>query len=44
VSENSVVKKVLGSKRADLTEDGKRLHNEGLYFLQFAPNIVPVIK
>jgi hypothetical protein len=39
-----VVKKVLGTKRADLTGDGRRLHNEGLRFLYSAPNIVPVIK
>jgi len=44
VSENSVVRKVLGTKRADLTGEGWRLHKEGLRFLYSSPNNVLVIK
>ena len=39
-----MVSKVLGTKWADLTGDGKRLHNVGLHFLYSAPNIVRVVK
>jgi len=44
VSENSVLRKVYGPKRDEVTGEWRRLHNEELNDLYSLPNIVRVVK
>jgi hypothetical protein len=44
VFENRVLRKILGSKRDEVTGDWRRLHNEKLYDVYSSPNIIWVIK
>jgi hypothetical protein len=44
VFENRVLKRLLGLKRAKVTEKCRRLHNEELYDLHCSPNIIRVIR
>jgi hypothetical protein len=42
--ENRVLRKILGSKRDEVTGELRRLHNEELYDVYSTPNIIWVIK
>ena len=42
--ENSVLKRILGPKRKEVTREWRKLHNEELNDLYSPPNIVRVIK
>jgi hypothetical protein len=44
VLENIVLRGIVGSKRDDVTEEWRKLHNEELNGLYCSPNIVRVIK
>jgi hypothetical protein len=44
VFENSVLRKMFGSKRDEVTGDLRRLHDEELYDLYSSPNIIRVIR
>ena len=44
VFENTVLRKILGPRRDEVTGAWSRLHNEELNDLYFSPNIVRVIK
>ena len=44
VFENRVLRKVFGPKRAEVTGEWRRLHNEELNDLYSLPNIVRVVK
>ena len=44
VFENRVLRRIFGSKRARVTGDWRKLHNEELNDLYSSPNIVRVIK
>ena len=44
VSENIVLRRMLGPKRNDVTGEWRRLHNEKLNVLYFSPNTIRVIK
>ena len=44
VSENSVLRKVFGPKRDEVTGEWRKLHNEELNDLYSLPNIVRVVK
>ena len=44
VFENTVLMKILGPKRAEVTEEWRELHNEELNDLYPSPNIARVIK
>jgi hypothetical protein len=44
VFENRVLRRIFGPKRANVTEEWRKLHNEELNNLYFSPNIVRVIK
>jgi hypothetical protein len=44
VFENRVLGKILGSKRDEVREEWRRLHNEKLYNLYSSPNIIWEIK
>jgi hypothetical protein len=44
VFENRVLKRILGSKRDEVTGEWRKLHNEGLNDLYSSPNITQVIK
>jgi hypothetical protein len=44
VFENRVLRRIFGSKRAELTGDWRKLHNEELHNLNCSPNIIRLIK
>jgi len=44
VFENMVLRRIFGSRRDEVTEEWRRLHNEELKDLYSSPNIVRVIK
>jgi hypothetical protein len=44
VFENRVLRRIFGSKRDEVTEEWRKLHNEELNDLYCSPNIVRVIK
>jgi len=44
VFENMVLRIIFGSRRGEVTEERRRLHNEELNYLYSSPNIVRVIK
>jgi hypothetical protein len=44
VFENRVLRRIFGSKRDEVTEKWRKLHNEDLNDLYYSPNIVRVIK
>jgi hypothetical protein len=44
VFENKVLRRILGSKRDEVTGEWKKLHNEELNDLFYSPNIVRAIK
>jgi hypothetical protein len=39
-----VLRRIFGTKRAEVTRESGRLHNEELNDLYSSPNIIPVIK
>ena len=44
VFENRVLRRIFGPKRDEVTQEGRKLHNEELNNLYSSPNIVRVIK
>jgi len=42
--ENSVLRKIFGPKRDEVTGEWRRLHKEEFYYLCSSPNIISVIK
>jgi len=44
VFEKRVLRRRLGPKRDEVTEEWRRLHNEELYDLYFSPIVIRVIK
>jgi hypothetical protein len=44
VFENRVLRRVLGSKRNEVTGEWRKLHNKELYAMYSSPNIIRVIK
>jgi len=44
IFENNVLRRIFGCKRNEVTEEWRKLHNEGLNNLYWSPNIVWVIK
>ena len=42
--ENTVLRRIFGPKRDEVTGEWRNLHNEELNDLQYSPNIVRVIK
>jgi hypothetical protein len=44
VSENMVLRRMLGPKRNDVTGEWRRLHSEKLNDLYYSPNTIRVIK
>jgi hypothetical protein len=42
--ENGVVRRIFGTKRNEITGERRKLHDEELCDLYFAPNIIGVIK
>ena len=44
VFENMVLRKIVGTRRDDVKEEWRKLHNEELNDLYCSPNIVRVIK
>jgi hypothetical protein len=44
VFQNRVLRRIFGPKRDDVTEDWRKLHNEGLCNLYSLPNIIRMIK
>jgi hypothetical protein len=44
VFENRVLRRIFGSKRNEVTGEWRKLHNEELYNLYSAPDIIRMIK
>jgi hypothetical protein len=44
VFENRVARRIFGTKREEMTGDGRRLHNEKLNDMYSSSNIIRVIK
>jgi uncharacterized membrane protein len=44
VFENSVLRRIFGPKRDEVTGGWRKLHNEDLHNLYFSPNIIRMIK
>jgi len=44
VFESLVLRRIFGSKREEVTGEGRRVHNEEPFFLHSSPNIIRVIK
>jgi hypothetical protein len=44
VFENRVLRRIFGSRRDEVTEDCRKLHNEELHNLYSSPNIIRMIK
>jgi hypothetical protein len=44
VFENRVLRRIFGSKRDEVTEGRRKLHNEGLHNLYALPDIIRMIK
>jgi hypothetical protein len=44
VFKNTVLRRIFGPKRYEVTGEWRRLHNEELYDLYSSPNIIQVIK
>ena len=44
VFENGVLRGIFGPKRDEVTKEWRKIHNEELYYLYSAPNMVWVIK
>ena len=44
VSENSVLRRIFGPRRDEVTKESTKLHNEDLNDLYSTPNIVRVVK
>jgi hypothetical protein len=44
VFENSVLRRVIGSKRDEVTGEWRKLHSEELHVLYCSPNIFRVVK
>jgi hypothetical protein len=44
VFENRVLRRIFGSKRDEVTEEWRKLHNEELYILYSSPSIIRQIK
>jgi hypothetical protein len=44
VFENRVLRKIFGSKRDEVTEEWRKLHNEELRDLYSSPSIIRIIK
>jgi hypothetical protein len=44
VFENRVLKKIFRAKRDEVTGEWRRLHNEELYDLYSAPNVIRLLK
>jgi hypothetical protein len=44
VFENRALRRILGTRRDDVTGDQKKLHNEELHNLYSSPNIIRIIK
>jgi len=42
--ENTVLRKIFGAERDEVTGEWRTMHNEELYYLFYSPNIVRVIK
>jgi hypothetical protein len=44
VIQNRVLRRIFGPKRDEVTEDGRKLHNEALHNLYSSPSIIRMIK
>jgi hypothetical protein len=44
IFENRVLRRIFGSKRDEVTEEWRRLHNKEIYALYSSPNIIRVIR
>jgi hypothetical protein len=44
VFENRVLRRIVGPKRDEVTEDWRKLHNEELHNLYSSPNIIRIMK
>jgi hypothetical protein len=44
VFENSVLRRIFGPKRDEVTGEWRKLHNEELHDLYFSPSIIRIIK
>jgi len=44
VFENNLLRKFIGSRKEEETQEWRRLHNEELYDLYYSPKIIRVVK
>jgi hypothetical protein len=44
VFENRVLRRIFGAKRDEVTDEGRKLHNEELHILYLFPHIIRQIK